>query len=61
MLAKIYLAQSRKLAHLTTKRMRHAWVRAKLRYPVPKAVRLAPRARISIVYRAEDLRFRRTA
>ena len=35
-LARIYLAQAQRLAHLQTRAQRHAWVRAKLRFPLPR-------------------------
>jgi len=54
-LARIYLARARSLQHLQTRSQRHAWVRAKLRFP-------APRVAISqqCVLRADDYRFART-
>jgi len=55
-LAKIYLQLARRLSHLQTKAQRHAWVRAKLRYP-------APRVEIGTAYmhRMDNYRFRRAA
>lgn len=42
MLARVYLAQARRLPHLCTKAQRHAWVRAKLRYPAARVAVGAP-------------------
>jgi len=35
-IARMYLLLARRMAYLQTKAQRHAWVRAKLRYPVPR-------------------------
>jgi len=52
----MYLLLARRQSHLQTKGQRHAWVRAKLRYP-------APRVEIGTadMHRMDHYRFRRAA
>lgn len=56
-LARHFLAQARSYSHLQTKRQRHAWVRAKLRYPLPRC----PISSAAECANPDNWRFRRAA
>jgi len=56
-LARMYLLLARRQSHLQTKAQRHAWVRAKLQYPLPRCpISTAPQ-----LWRDDLWRFRRAA